>query len=168
MHYWHIVRPLNLELFCDSTLTKSRADGRQCRQGAGDTHPFAGRAQAHTALPVQPVGARLQGCRSSCRGEHAFTCPTLLFIELADQFQQLKGASIEMCDKFGDAIGHLFKLDFAFVGRVVTGVDLVAEDPMGVLTVPPRWNQCAQFFRIVYPTPRTVLMNPGVIFFRKL
>ncbi|RKX23846.1 MAG: hypothetical protein DRP47_12240 [Candidatus Zixiibacteriota bacterium] len=57
-------------------------------------------------------------------GANAWTRPAFVLIKFTDQFQQLKGASIQMRNQFGDAIGHAIKLDSAFMVGVTVPVSL--------------------------------------------
>jgi len=61
---------------------------------------LAGGSLVHTALPAEPVGARID----------TLTSPALFYIEDADQFQQLKGGCVDMGGQFGDFVTQAFQI----------------------------------------------------------
>ena len=70
---------------------------------------LACRTQVRTTLPVQPVGA----------GVDAFTTPAFLFIELADQLQQLKSGRVDVRCELGDFFAEAFEVAEMLGVRVV-------------------------------------------------
>ena len=84
----------------DPAGAKRLADKVQILEGVGYPDFLAGGAHSDAALPVQPVGARVQ----------ARACPALTLVELAYERQEAVGGGGDVRGQFGDVVFQVLQV----------------------------------------------------------